>query len=138
MTTAEGQPPVDVADFDAKLAEHATLTGVPLDFLRFMICTQTVGALLPEGTALGGDAAMAIRLGPASVREDPVLAVRTEPGKRLDEQLLALAGNLTTEQGGITASIDLASAGDREMRGTISFRYRGEPWCKFGFELSPL
>ena len=56
MTTAEGQPPVDVADFDAKLAEHATLTGVPLDYLRFMICAQTAGALLPEGTALGGDA----------------------------------------------------------------------------------
>ena len=138
MTTAEGQPPVDVADFNAKLAEHATLTGVPLDYLRFMICAQTAGALLPEGTALGGDAAMAIRLGPAAVREDPVLTVRAEKALPLERALLALARNLAAAHGGITASIDLASADDREMPGTISFSYRGEAWCKFGFELSPL
>ncbi|MDA8101833.1 MAG: hypothetical protein M0Z34_02575 [Nitrospiraceae bacterium] len=43
-----------------------------------------------------------------------------------------------TSSGAITAAILLDAAGDREMRGMINFSYRGEPWCGFGFELSPL
>ncbi|MDA8386434.1 MAG: hypothetical protein M0Z88_09265 [Actinomycetota bacterium] len=45
---------------------------------------------------------------------------------------------MTYEHGGITASIALDVASDREIKGGIAFSYRGEPGCKFAFELSPL
>ncbi|MDA8101834.1 MAG: hypothetical protein M0Z34_02580 [Nitrospiraceae bacterium] len=83
-TTPERQPPIDVADFDARLAEHASLTGIPLDFPRFMICAQTAGGLLPPGTALGGDAANPSRFsGPPTPPKLPTVAWINEPQEAL-------------------------------------------------------
>ncbi len=87
---------------------------------------------------------MGVRI-PPSAQEKPSSELgfsfsREPPWRRchIYVALLFLAGNLTYEHGGITASIALDVASDREIKGGIAFSYRGEPGCKFAFELSPL